>query len=93
VPRSRGARSGHREVDEGYQCYDASEGRFSLTGPYALVGNVLAPVPLGRTAVVIEGGKIRDVMRSPWSAELPSERREVSGFICPRPARQYSAPT
>jgi N-acetylglucosamine-6-phosphate deacetylase len=33
--------------------------------------------------VVIEGGKIRDVMRSPWSAELPSERREVSGFICP----------
>jgi N-acetylglucosamine-6-phosphate deacetylase len=38
---------------------------------------------LGRTAVVIEGGKIRDVMRSPRSAELPSESRELSGFICP----------
>jgi N-acetylglucosamine-6-phosphate deacetylase len=29
VPRGRNARSGHREVDEGYQSYDASEGRFS----------------------------------------------------------------
>jgi N-acetylglucosamine-6-phosphate deacetylase len=83
VPRGRNARSGHREVDEGCQSYDASEGRFSLTGPYALVGNVLAPVPLGRTAVVIEGGKIRDIMRSPRFAELPSESRELSGFICP----------
>jgi N-acetylglucosamine-6-phosphate deacetylase len=84
VTRGRNARSGHGEVDEGYQSYDASEGRSSLTGSYALVGIVLAPVPLGRTeVVVIEGGKIRDVVRSPWSEELPSERRESSGFICP----------
>jgi N-acetylglucosamine-6-phosphate deacetylase len=33
--------------------------------------------------VVIEGGKIRDIMRSPRSAELRSESRELSGFICP----------
>ena len=51
--------------------------------PRALVGNVLAPEPLGRTAVVIEDGKISDVLRSPRPAELPGERREVSGFICP----------
>ena len=50
--------------------------------PYTPVGNVLAPEPLGRTAV-IEDGKILDVVRSPRSAELPSECREVPGFICP----------
>ena len=54
-----------------------------MTEPFALVGRVLAPEPLGRTAVVIEDGKIVDVMRSPRSAELPSEFREVSGFVCP----------
>jgi N-acetylglucosamine-6-phosphate deacetylase len=54
-----------------------------MTEPYALVGNVLAPKLLGRTAVVIEDDKILDVVRSPRSAELPPERREVSGFICP----------
>ncbi|MBA2533753.1 MAG: N-acetylglucosamine-6-phosphate deacetylase [Rubrobacter sp.] len=32
---------------------------------------------------MIEGGKILDVTRSPRSAELPSECRELSGFICP----------
>jgi N-acetylglucosamine-6-phosphate deacetylase len=33
--------------------------------------------------VVIEGGKILDVVRSPRFAELPAEPREVHGFICP----------
>ena len=33
--------------------------------------------------MVIEGGKILDVVRSPRFAELPAERREVRGFICP----------
>jgi N-acetylglucosamine-6-phosphate deacetylase len=51
--------------------------------PYALVGNVLAPEPLGRTAVVIEDGRISDVLRSPHPAELPRDSREVYGFICP----------
>jgi N-acetylglucosamine-6-phosphate deacetylase len=33
--------------------------------------------------VVIEGSKILDVVRSPRFAELPAERREIQGFICP----------
>jgi N-acetylglucosamine-6-phosphate deacetylase len=33
--------------------------------------------------VVIEGSKILDVVRSPRFAELPAERREVRGSICP----------
>ncbi len=33
--------------------------------------------------MVVEDGKILDVTRSPRSAELPSECREESGFICP----------
>lgn len=49
----------------------------------ALVGDVLAPEPLDRAAVVIEGGKISDLIRHPRPAELPSEHREFSGFICP----------
>jgi N-acetylglucosamine-6-phosphate deacetylase len=32
---------------------------------------------------VIEGSKILDVVRSPRFAELPAERHEVQGFICP----------
>ncbi len=53
-----------------------------MTGPRALVGNVLVPEPLGWTVVVVEDGKFLDVTRSPRSAELPSECRKVSGFIC-----------
>jgi hypothetical protein len=34
-----------------------------LTAPHAIFGNVLAPDPLGRAAVVIEGTKILDVVR------------------------------
>ena len=33
--------------------------------------------------MIIEEGKILDVVRSPRFAELPSECREVPGFICP----------
>ena len=51
--------------------------------PYALVGDVLAPEPLGRAAVVVEGGKILEIVRSPRSADLPRELREVPGLICP----------
>ncbi len=63
--------------------HDASEGRFPLTRFYTLVGNVLAPEPSGRTAVVIEDDKIPDVMRSPRSAEPPSKSLEASEFISP----------
>jgi N-acetylglucosamine-6-phosphate deacetylase len=51
--------------------------------PYALFGNVLAPEPLGRAAVVVEGGRILEIVRSPRLADLPRERREVPGLICP----------
>jgi N-acetylglucosamine-6-phosphate deacetylase len=33
--------------------------------------------------VVVEDGNILDVVRSPRLSELPAERREVPGFICP----------
>jgi N-acetylglucosamine-6-phosphate deacetylase len=51
--------------------------------PHALVGEVLAPEPLGRAAVVVEGGKILETVGSPRTADLPRERREVPGLICP----------
>jgi N-acetylglucosamine-6-phosphate deacetylase len=51
--------------------------------PYALVGDVLAPEPLGRAMVVVGGGKILEIVRSPRSADLPRELREVPGLICP----------
>src|SRR5919202_2876936 len=50
---------------------------------YALVGEVLAPEAIGPAAVVIRDAKILDVVRSPSPADLPRERREVSGLICP----------
>ncbi len=50
---------------------------------YALVGDVLAPEAIGRAAVVIRDAKILEVVRSPRPADLPRERRETSGIICP----------
>jgi N-acetylglucosamine-6-phosphate deacetylase len=49
----------------------------------ALLGNVLAPEPLGRAAVVFEEGRILDVGRDPRLSDLPQDVREVDGFICP----------
>lgn len=51
--------------------------------PRALLGNVLAPEPLGRAAVLFEEGTILDVVRDPLRSELPRDVREVDGFICP----------
>jgi N-acetylglucosamine-6-phosphate deacetylase len=51
--------------------------------PYALIGNVLAPEPVGRVAVVVGSGKILEVVRSPRFDALPRERREIPGHICP----------
>ena len=51
--------------------------------PRALLGNVLAPEPLGRTAVVFEEGSILDVVRDHLRSDLPRDVREVDGFICP----------
>ena len=54
-----------------------------MTAPYALVGEVLAPEAVGPAAVVIQGGKIIDLLRSPRPKDLPSEQRVVSGMISP----------
>jgi N-acetylglucosamine-6-phosphate deacetylase len=51
--------------------------------PRAFLGNVLAPEPLGRAAVVFEEGRILDVVRDPLFPDLPRDVREVDGFICP----------
>src|SRR5918997_7102752 len=51
--------------------------------PYALIGNVFAPEPLGRVAVVVGSGKILEVVRSPRFEALPRERREIPEHICP----------
>src|ERR687895_799752 len=50
---------------------------------YALVGNVLAPELLGRAAVVVEDERILDVIRSSRDGDLPPERSEAPGLICP----------
>ena len=51
--------------------------------PYALVGEVLTPETVGPAAVVIDGGKIVDLLRSPCPEDLPPEQRTVSGIISP----------
>ena len=33
--------------------------------------------------MVVRDGKILDLVRSPHAGDLPQERREVSGMICP----------
>jgi N-acetylglucosamine-6-phosphate deacetylase len=54
-----------------------------MTAPYALVGDVLTPEAIGSAAVVIQDGKILDVVRSPRPDDLPRRHREVRGLICP----------
>lgn len=54
-----------------------------MTTPYALLGEVFAPEAIGPAAVVVRDGKILDLVRSPHAGDLPQERREVSGMICP----------
>lgn len=54
-----------------------------MTVPYALVGEVFTPEAVGPAAVVIHGGKIIDLLRSPRPKDLPRKRRAVSGIISP----------
>jgi N-acetylglucosamine-6-phosphate deacetylase len=54
-----------------------------MTAPYALVGDVLTPEAIGSAAVVIQDGKILDVVRSPRPGDLPRRHCEVRGLICP----------
>jgi N-acetylglucosamine-6-phosphate deacetylase len=57
--------------------------RFAVTAPYALVGEVLTPEAVGSAAVLIQGGKIIDLLRSLDPKDLPPEQRTVSGTISP----------
>lgn len=54
-----------------------------MTEPYALIGEVFTPEAMGRAAVVVQGGKISEVLASPRSRDLPARQRTVSGVICP----------
>ena len=54
-----------------------------MNAAYAIAGEVLAPEPLGRAAVVVRDGSIESIVRSPRAEDLPFEIREVSGYICP----------
>ena len=49
----------------------------------ALIGEAVTPGGVRRVAVVILEGKISAVVEPPFSEELPDDRREVSGLICP----------
>lgn len=54
-----------------------------MTEPYALVGETLTPTGVAWAAVVIQDGKISDLVRDPRSGGLPEECRAFSGLLCP----------
>lgn len=51
--------------------------------PWALVGETLTLSGPARAAVVVRGEKIVDVVRDPISGDLPADRREFAGLLCP----------
>ncbi len=54
-----------------------------MAEPYALVGEILTTSGPTRAAVVVQDGKIVDLMRGPRSGDLPEEHREFAGLLCP----------
>jgi N-acetylglucosamine-6-phosphate deacetylase len=50
---------------------------------YALVGETLTTSGPTRAAVVVQNGKIDALLRDPRSGDLPEERREIAGLLCP----------
>ena len=54
-----------------------------MTEPNALVGEILTTPGPGRAAVVIQDGKIDALVRDPRPGDLPEERREFVGLLCP----------
>ena len=49
-----------------------------MTAPYALVGEVLTPEAVGLAAIVIQGGKILELVRSPRPKDLQQRCRGVA---------------
>jgi N-acetylglucosamine-6-phosphate deacetylase len=54
-----------------------------MTEPYALVGEILTTAGPTRAAVVIRDGKIDALLRDARPGDLPEERREFVGLLCP----------
>lgn len=54
-----------------------------MGAPWALVGRTLTRSGPARAAVVVRGEKIVDVVRDPAHGDLPADRREFSGLLCP----------
>src|ERR671925_108516 len=54
-----------------------------MTGPYALVGEVLTTAGPTRAAVVIQDGKINALLRDPRSRDLHDVHGEFAGLLCP----------
>jgi N-acetylglucosamine-6-phosphate deacetylase len=54
-----------------------------MNEPYALVGEVLTTTGPTRAAVVIRDGKIDALLRDPRPGDLPEERWEFAGLLCP----------
>jgi N-acetylglucosamine-6-phosphate deacetylase len=54
-----------------------------MSEPYALVGEVLTTAGPTRAAVVIRDGKIDALVGDPRPRDLPEERREFVGLLCP----------
>jgi N-acetylglucosamine-6-phosphate deacetylase len=54
-----------------------------MTESNALVGEVLTTTGPTRAAVVIRDGKIDALLRDPRSGDLPEERRQFVGLLCP----------
>lgn len=54
-----------------------------MNGCKAIVGDVLTPDGFQQAAVVLQEGKIVEVVEQPRFESLPANRRVVSGLICP----------
>ena len=54
-----------------------------MAEPYALVGEILTTSGPTRAAVVVQNGEIVDLLRGSRSGDLPEERREIAGLLCP----------
>jgi N-acetylglucosamine-6-phosphate deacetylase len=50
---------------------------------YALIGEIFTTSGPTRAAVVVQSGKIDALLRDPRSGDLPEERREIVGLLCP----------